>query len=138
MNRKLVKELANELKRGRSSLVSDGAKREIAPETVEERGSEIEESAQVDRITQLTNCLEERDHKKLQAIEVALDLVAEGQYGMCQVCGDEIGAERLRVLPATTLCIGCATKREQESKNFQGENTSAGVPRVALDVSDDS
>ena len=138
MNRQLVKELANQLQRGRSSLVSDGAKREIAPETVDERGSEIEESAQVDRITQLTNCLEERDHKKLQAIEVALDLVAEGQYGMCQECGDDIGAARLRVLPAATLCIDCATKREQESKNFNGENAGARVSAVNDDLPDDS
>jgi RNA polymerase-binding protein DksA len=138
MNKQLVKELANQLWCGRSSLLSDGANREIAPEIVEERESEMEESAQVNRLTLITNCLEERDHKKLQAIDVALDRLAEGQYEVCQECGDEIGAARLRVLPTATLCIDCATKRERESKYSTGENTGMRFSRINFDLPDDS
>ena len=138
MNKHLVKELANQLRRGRSSLLSDGVNRKIVPEEVEERESEIEESAQVDRITIINSHLEERGHKNLQAIDVALDLLAEGKYGECQECGDEIGPARLRALPTATLCIDCATKQEQESKCFKEENTGVRVPSVDLDLPDDS
>src|SRR5438876_1056441 len=107
MKQQLVRELAEELRRKRSALLLDGGNREIAPEVVDERESEIEESAQLDRITTVESHLEERDQKQLQEIEVALDRLDTGEYGECQECGEEIGAARLKVLPTATLCIDC-------------------------------
>jgi len=114
MNKQLVEELAGQLKRRRSSLMFSGGNREIAPETVDERESEIEETAQLDRIVRVESHLEERGHKTLQDIEVALERLAVGEYGKCQSCEGEIGSARLRALPTATLCIDCA--REQEKK----------------------
>lgn len=31
----------------------------------------------------------------------------------CEVCGDPIGAARLRVMPSATACIDCAEKAER-------------------------
>jgi len=36
-----------------------------------------------------------RDKEKLQGIEVALEKLREGTYGVCEECGDEIGGGRL-------------------------------------------
>lgn len=44
-------------------------------------------------------------------IEAALDRVAEGTYGICVRCGEEIGGERLDVVPFTPFCRDCATDR---------------------------
>jgi len=41
----------------------------------------------------------------LTQIERALGRLAEGVYGVCERCGGEIGAERLRARPWATLCI---------------------------------
>ena len=41
---------------------------------------------------------------ELRMIEAALRRVDEGEYGYCVVCGNEIAAERLDVLPATPFC----------------------------------
>ncbi|MGA9348146.1 MAG: TraR/DksA C4-type zinc finger protein [Anaerolineae bacterium] len=48
---------------------------------------------------------------KAKSIRAALRKMQEGSYGVCEVCGQEIDAERLAVLPHTTLCIKCAQAR---------------------------
>ena len=50
MNKQLVEQLAEQLRRRRSSLIFDTGYREIAPDIVDERKSELEESAQLDGI----------------------------------------------------------------------------------------
>jgi len=51
--------------------------------------------------------------EKLSAIERALRLIDQGEYGICERCGGEIGAERLKALPETTLCVKCKAETEK-------------------------
>lgn len=44
----------------------------------------------------------------LARIEIALNRVAEGEYGWCAECGEAIAFKRLKIDPAAALCIGCA------------------------------
>ena len=55
----------------------------------------------------------ERSEIRLAEIDLALERIAQGTYGLCERCGAQIGAARLEVLPATRLCIDCATSRDQ-------------------------
>jgi RNA polymerase-binding transcription factor DksA len=82
MNKQLVEQLAEQLRRRRSSLIFDTGYREIAPDIVDERKSELEESAQLDRIISVDNRLEQRGQKTLREIEVALERLATGSYGI--------------------------------------------------------
>jgi RNA polymerase-binding transcription factor len=45
---------------------------------------------------------------QLAAIDAALDRLEAGRYGVCQRCGQPIGADRLAARPAALTCIGCA------------------------------
>jgi RNA polymerase-binding transcription factor DksA len=45
---------------------------------------------------------------EIEGIRAALDRIADGSYGYCVKCGNEISAERLDVLPATPFCRKCA------------------------------
>lgn len=47
----------------------------------------------------------------LDAIDAALARRAAGEDGACTSCGEVIPSERLAALPATTTCVGCATRR---------------------------
>lgn len=49
---------------------------------------------------------------KAKSIRAALRKMQDGNYGICEVCGQEIDAERLAVLPHATLCIKCAQARK--------------------------
>jgi len=45
---------------------------------------------------------------QLAAVEAALLRVAEGTYGICEVCRRPIAAERLEVIPWAATCVACA------------------------------
>ena len=45
---------------------------------------------------------------ELEDVNRALARLAEGTYGSCVRCGNDIGAGRLQALPSASLCIGCA------------------------------
>jgi RNA polymerase-binding protein DksA len=48
--------------------------------------------------------------RALQAqINLALERLDAGQYGICERCGKEIDPRRLNALPYATLCIACQT-----------------------------
>ena len=38
-------------------------------------------------------------------VERALEKLGEGTYGVCDVCGSEIGTERLEAIPWAVRCI---------------------------------
>ena len=40
----------------------------------------------------------------------------DGSYGRCEECGVEIGIERLKARPVTTLCIQCKSEQEEREK----------------------
>ncbi len=43
----------------------------------------------------------------ISRIDKALDKIRIGTYGKCEICGKEIGFERLKALPFVDLCIEC-------------------------------
>jgi DnaK suppressor protein len=51
---------------------------------------------------------ERRRQAELRRIEAALARIAEGDYGYCVSCGEEIAARRLELDPAVPICIDCA------------------------------
>lgn len=49
-----------------------------------------------------------RRQNESAAIEAALRRIAEGEYGYCLICGDDIAPARLANSPTVTTCIECA------------------------------
>jgi RNA polymerase-binding protein DksA len=54
---------------------------------------------------ELDQGLEEGAQQTLQDIADALAKIEEGSYGVCEVCGEPIGADRLSAIPWARLCI---------------------------------
>ncbi len=61
--------------------------------------------------------IRDRERKLLSKIELALERIEEGEFGICEDCGDEIGIKRLEARPVTTLCIECKTARETKERS---------------------
>lgn len=70
---------------------------------IDENASEVEQYA--DNLA-LENSLE----KELKKINIALEKMEGGAYGICQNCGEEIDIERLRAYPVAQNCIKCKQK----------------------------
>ena len=58
--------------------------------------------------------------EELQQAQHAMELKAEGRYGICESCGGEIGKERLEARPHATLCIDCQRKHDGEGRPALG------------------
>jgi RNA polymerase-binding protein DksA len=54
---------------------------------------------------ELDEGLEEGARETLAEIDAALQRIEDGTYGICEVCGKPIGAERVSAIPWTRLCI---------------------------------
>jgi RNA polymerase-binding transcription factor DksA len=54
---------------------------------------------------ELDEGLEEGAQHTLAEVEAALQRIEDGSYGVCEVCGEPIGAERLSAIPWARLCI---------------------------------
>jgi len=50
---------------------------------------------------------------KIESLDYALKALDSGQYGTCERCGNEIGAERLKAIPGATLCVKCKAETEK-------------------------
>ncbi len=50
---------------------------------------------------------------EVQQVQAAMRRQAEGVYGICETCGEQIDPARLEVRPHATTCIACQRKLEE-------------------------
>lgn len=60
----------------------------------------------------------ERESTILREVQAALGRIADGSYGVCLHCEEEISQKRLKAVPWATHCIAC---QEQSDRNRQTE-----------------
>jgi DnaK suppressor protein len=60
----------------------------------------------------------ERESTLLREVRAALGRIADGSYGVCLECEEEISEKRLKAVPWATLCIAC---QEHSDRNHQPE-----------------
>ena len=56
----------------------------------------------------MAQAAERARRRDLVRIEMAERRIAEGEYGFCEECGEEIPAERLEIDPMAERCVRCA------------------------------
>lgn len=49
----------------------------------------------------------QQQEKELREITLALGKIASREYGICEMCEDDIGFQRLKVKPHAIYCIDC-------------------------------
>jgi RNA polymerase-binding protein DksA len=62
---------------------------------------------------EFTLSMMQTEESTLDAIESALERIEDRTYGTCEDCSKAIKRTRLKAIPYTTLCINCASLREQ-------------------------
>ena len=101
-------------------------------------GDEIDaavESAQGELLSQLAAA----ESRELQRINVALERVSSGSYGICEECNKNIPLARLQAVPYATLCIKCQREMELEGRGVEGPilGKSNGFDALDLDITND-
>ena len=62
---------------------------------------------------EISSQLAEVESRELANIEVALERIRDGKYGVCEGCEQPIPMARLQALPYATLCIQCQREAEK-------------------------
>jgi RNA polymerase-binding transcription factor len=63
--------------------------------------------------------IRDRERKLISKIDEAIGRIEDGSYGKCEECGQDIGLERLRARPVTTLCIDCKSLQEAQERKLR-------------------
>lgn len=64
--------------------------------------------------TDIDSFIIEQQRNELTEIELALDKIRKGTYGICEMCEDNISIERLNVKSFARYCIACREINEKE------------------------
>ena len=120
MNKKLLKELKEKLEKEKSKVVEELKKfakkdeklkgdwdtkypkwdGEAGSSSLETMANEVEEYESLLPIEQTLEL-------KLRDINLALEKIKKGKYGICEKCGKEIDIERLKTIPEARFCLKC-------------------------------
>jgi DnaK suppressor protein len=102
-----VKRLRNEL----DEVAGDLA--DLMRDAGESAGSDQADvgSATFERDQEMTIVNNARD--MLMQSEHALERIADGTFGVCEMCGNPIGKNRLMVFPRATMCMTCKQREER-------------------------
>jgi len=68
-----------------------------------ERANELENDEVLEGLDEMTL-------REVRQIRSALRRIEAGNYGVCAVCGEFIGAGRLTAVPTAVTCVQCAPK----------------------------
>ncbi len=55
----------------------------------------------------------ETQRQRINDIDVALEQIEKGEYGICMGCGEKISPRRMEVRPFSRYCIECKTDIEK-------------------------
>jgi DnaK suppressor protein len=66
--------------------------------------------------TEMQASMVERYRERLRAIDEAERRLDQGRFGICEECGEDIGRERLKMLPSTLVCVDCQRARERNPR----------------------
>lgn len=103
MHDKLVEEVRQEL------LQSDNERYIELAGVVHDSGEE----SVADLLTDVATVNIDRHVTEIRDIELALERIATGNYGLCTDCNEPVARERLEVYPAARRCYQCQQHFEQ-------------------------
>ena len=62
----------------------------------------------------IEHAIQKQQKKELEEIEYALKKIQNGEYGICEMCGERIKTLRLKIKPYAKYCIVCREIIEKE------------------------
>jgi DnaK suppressor protein len=71
--------------------------------------------ASVNNNSMVESAIVQQQEKELREINVTLGKIANGLYGVCEMCEEQIGFQRLKVKPHAIYCIDCREIAEKSN-----------------------
>jgi len=106
----------------REHLLSE-AKRTLETDMVissDERMDEVDQASS-EYMQAFSFRLRGRERFLMSKIEIALQKIDDGTYGLCEECDEQISLKRLRARPEAQLCIQCKEAQEKEEAVYASD-----------------
>ncbi|MBT3185517.1 MAG: TraR/DksA family transcriptional regulator [Nitrospina sp.] len=117
MNKKKMNQFRSQLESIRSELLGDVEKsKQHVKESEAGQMADISDHAASTYSRQLEGELGEQEWQKLKQVDMAIEKIAEGEYGVCAQCEAAIPEARLKVVPYTEFCTQCLSEMEKNPK----------------------
>ena len=119
MKKSEIKDMLLKMREDTVKKIAGNMKMEIGH--VQEALSDMYDQADDERDRQFTILLCDRDRETLSQIDDALERLEDGEYGLCEECGDKISKGRLNVRPFARYCVTCKSKLEKNERYLRGQ-----------------
>ena len=125
MNKKKLSQFRSKLESARSELLGDVEK---SNQNVRDGDvghiADISDDAARAYNRQLEGELGEQEWQKLKQVDLAIEKINEGSYGICSNCEGKIPEARLEIVPYTEFCTQCLSEMEknQQTTHTNDEN----------------
>jgi len=106
----LTKQLEDLIKEAEDTVSGMSVQKETFPDPTDRASHEADRSFLLR--------IRDRESKLIKKIKKTLLRIEEGNFGVCESCGEEISIKRLKARPVTTQCIDCKTKEEKMEKSL--------------------
>jgi DnaK suppressor protein len=108
INKRLTQWLEDLSRNADCNLVGLKGSDEPLPDIVDQAASVMERKMSQD--------LCDRESLLIEKIKRALQDIADGTYGICNRCGEDIAIKRLKASPVAHYCIDCKTEMENRKR----------------------
>ena len=117
MNKIKLNQFRSQLKSIRFELLGDVKKsNQHVKESETGQIADISDHAARTYNRQLEGELDEQEWQKLKQVDVAIEKIAKGEFGVCSQCEDSIPEARLEVVLFTEFCTQCLSEIEKNPK----------------------
>jgi DnaK suppressor protein len=110
MKKMFIKKVKKMLEDQRKEMLEKAAK--ATRIELDASGDEVD-SIQAQILLRADAQLVAREKERFARIENALKRIADGEYGMCAQCSEDISEARLLINPTFHICVVCAEKNER-------------------------
>jgi DnaK suppressor protein len=116
MKKNKLEQFQSLLQNIRTEIVGDVEKAHMNDKEDEaEHMADISDDAARSYDRKLQGDLEEQEWNKLKQVEVSLEKITDGEYGVCEQCEAEIPEARLEIMPYAEFCTHCLSEIEKNS-----------------------
>ncbi len=119
MNKKKLEQFRKLLNDRVDELIADARKSVGDLQETQENYADMTDQASAELDRNFLLRIKDRERKLILKYKEALARVDNGSYGICEICGDPIGEERLKARPVTTQCIECKTDMEEQERRME-------------------
>ena len=109
MTKRQLDKFRAELEKKLSEIEKNSA---LRSELITERSNDPMDQMQSRQDLDLTIHTIDSAWRTWKAVDTALTLLGDGEYGICLECGEDINPKRLAAIPWTTLCVSCQEERD--------------------------